>query len=111
MRNARLPAALNPEAKSPRGHRRASTPEVAAILYYLQRRFPASEMLPATATGDVQALSWSRSWIPRCIRRGGAAGYAKEGLPLPPASGRGWALALFDADIICFACIGGSPIR
>ena len=61
QRENRTPAylALNPEGKVPTllidGR---SLTEVAAILFYLARRFPEAGLLPEGAEGEAQALSW-----------------------------------------------------
>ena len=60
-RENRTPAylALNPEGKVPTllVDGRPLT-EVAAILFYLARRFPKAELLPEGAEAEAQALSW-----------------------------------------------------
>jgi len=61
QRENRTPAylALNPEGKVPTLliDRRPLT-EVAAILFYLARRFPEAGLLPEGAEGEAQPLSW-----------------------------------------------------
>ena len=60
--------ALNPEGKVPTllVDKRPLT-EVAAILYYLAKRFPNAELLPRDdIEADAQALSWMSFAAPRC---------------------------------------------
>ncbi|MCW2382187.1 MULTISPECIES: glutathione S-transferase family protein [unclassified Sphingobium] len=51
--------AINPEGKVPTLVTEDGTlTEVAAILFYLARRFPKTRLLPDDAMGEAQALSW-----------------------------------------------------
>jgi glutathione S-transferase len=107
---------LNPEGKVPTliVDGRPLT-EVAAILYFLAKRFPDAELLPRDdIEADAQALSWmsfAASTLHPARRRG--LDYAKEvyGIAIGgwAAAGR-WA-AIRSPTSICSGCIGGSPIR
>jgi glutathione S-transferase len=108
--------ALNPEGKVPTllVDKRPLT-EVAAILYYLAKRFPDAELLPRDdIEADAQALSWmsfAASTLHPARRRG--LDYANESMQLPTGAweAAGRSAAIRSPTSICFACIGGSPIR
>jgi glutathione S-transferase len=109
--------ALNPEGKVPTLiiDGRPLT-EVAAILYYLAKRFPESALLPRDdIEADAQALSWmsfAASTLHPARRRG--LDHAGELWGIADRRlGSGWALQDYSiADIsICFGSTGGSPIR
>jgi len=94
--------ALNPEGKVPTLviDGRPLT-EVAAILYYLAKRFPDAELLPRDdIEADAQALSWMSFAAAR--RRG--LDYAKEVYGIADRRlGGGWALGRYSiADIHLF---------
>ena len=99
--------ALNPEGKVPTlvTDGRPLT-EVAAILYYLAKRFPDAELLPRDDIGaDAQALSWmsfAASTLHPARRRG--LDYAKEVHAIADRRlGSGWALGRYSiADIHLF---------
>jgi len=105
----RAPAflALNPEGKVPTlliDGRPLS--EVAAILFYLARRFPESGLLPADAEGEAQAISWMSfiaatvhpAWSREAERANAVFGTADRRL-----GGREWALSRYSiADIHLF---------
>jgi glutathione S-transferase len=99
--------ALNPEGKVPTlvVDGRPLT-EVAAILYYLARRFPQAELLPRDdIETDAQALSWMSfiaSTLHPARRRG--LDYAKEVYGIADQRlGSGWALGRYSiADIHLF---------
>jgi glutathione S-transferase len=105
----RAPAflALNPEGKVPvlMVDGRPLT-EVAAILFYLAKRFPKAELLPRDdLEADAQALSWMSfiaSTLHRARRRG--LDYAKEVYGIADRRlGDGWALGRYSiADIHLF---------
>jgi glutathione S-transferase len=98
---------LNPEGKVPTlvidGH---SLTEVAAILYYLAKRFPDAGLLPRDDTmADAQALSWMSfiaSTLHPARRRG--LDYAREVYGIADRRlGNGWALGRYSiADIHLF---------
>ena len=98
---------LNPEGKVPTliVDGRPVT-EVAAILYYLAKRFPDAELLPRDdIEADAQALSWmsfAASTLHPARRRG--LDYAKEVYGIADRRlGRGWALGRYSiADIHLF---------
>jgi glutathione S-transferase len=98
---------LNPEGKVPTLviDDRPLT-EVAAILYYLAKRFPEAELLPRDdIEADAQALSWmsfAASTLHPARRRG--LGYAKEVYGIADRRlGSGWALGRYSiADIHLF---------
>jgi glutathione S-transferase len=108
--------ALNPEGKVPTLviDGRPLT-EVVAILYYLAKRFPDAALLPAgDIEAEVQALSWM-SYIASTLHPARRRGldYANEVYAI---ADRVWDAAGRSAVIrsptsICFASIGGSPIR
>jgi glutathione S-transferase len=95
--------ALNPEGKVPTlvidGRPLA---EVAAILYYLAKRFPDAELLPRDdIEADAQALSWmsfAASTLHPARRHG------------PDYAGEVW-VAIRSPTSIFSGSIGGSPIR
>jgi glutathione S-transferase len=99
--------ALNPEGKVPTliVDGRPLT-EVAAILYYLARRFPEAELLPRDdIAAEAQALSWMSfiaSTLHPARRRG--LDYAKEVYGIADKRlGSGWALGRYSiADIHLF---------
>jgi glutathione S-transferase len=99
--------ALNPEGKVPTLliDGRPLT-EVAAILYYLAKRFPEAELLPCNdIEADAQALSWmsfAASTLHPARRRG--LDYAKEVYGIADRRlGGGWALGRYSiADIHLF---------
>jgi glutathione S-transferase len=99
--------ALNPEGKVPTLliDGRALT-EVAAILYYLAKRFPDAELLPRDdSEADAQALSWmsfAASTLHPARQRG--LDHAKEVWGIADRRlGQGWALARYSiADIHLF---------
>jgi glutathione S-transferase len=99
--------ALNPEGKVPTLviDGRPLT-EVAAILYYLGKRFPEAELLPRDdIEADAQALSWmsfAASTLHPARRRG--LDYAKEVYGIADRRlGSGWALGRYSiADIHLF---------
>jgi glutathione S-transferase len=105
----RAPAylALNPEGKVPTLviDGRPLT-EVAAILYYLAKRFPDAELLPRNdIEADAQALSWmsfAASTLHPARRRG--LDYAREVYGIADRRlGSGWALGRYSiADIHLF---------
>ncbi len=98
---------LNPEGKVPTLviNGRLLT-EVAAILYYLAKRFPSAELLPRDdIEADAQALSWmsfAASTLHPARRRG--LDYAKEVYGIADRRlGSGWALERYSiADIHLF---------
>jgi glutathione S-transferase len=98
---------LNPEGKVPTliVDQRPLT-EVAAILYYLAKRFPDAELLPRDdIEADAQALSWmsfAASTLHPARRRG--LDYAKEVYGIADRRlGNGWALGRYSiADIHLF---------
>ena len=98
---------LNPEGKVPTLviDGRPLT-EVAAILYFLAKRFPDAELLPRDdIEADAQALSWmsfAASTLHPARRRG--LDYAKEVYGIADRRlGRGWALGRYSiADIHLF---------
>jgi glutathione S-transferase len=100
--------ALNPEGKVPTLliDGRALT-EVAAILFYLARRFPAAALLPDNdIEGEAQAISWM-SFIAATLHPARQRGieYAKEvyGIADRRLGKREWALARYSiADIHLF---------
>ena len=110
--------ALNPEGKVPTLliDGRPLT-EVAAILYYLAKRFPEAGLLPRDdLEADAQALSWM-SFIASTLHPARARGldYARAGLwyrrsPVGQAAGR-WANAIRSPTSICSGCTGGCSIR
>jgi glutathione S-transferase len=99
--------ALNPEGKVPTLliDGRALT-EVAAILYYLAKRFPDAELLPRDdSEADAQALSWmsfAASTLHPARQRG--LDHTKEVWGIADRRlGQGWALARYSiADIHLF---------
>jgi glutathione S-transferase len=99
--------ALNPEGKVPTlvvGERPLT--EVAAILYYLAKRFPESELLPPNdIEAEAQALSWM-SFIASTLHPARRQGldYAKEVYGIADRRlGNGWALGRYSiADIHLF---------
>src|SRR5205807_1083076 len=98
---------LNPEGKVPTlvVDGRPLT-EVAAILYYLAKRFPEAELLPRDdIEADAQALSWM-SFIASTLHRGRRRGldYAKEVYGIADRRlGNSWALGRYSiADIHLF---------
>jgi len=108
--------ALNPEGKVPTlvVDGRPLT-EVAAILFYLARRFPDAGLLPV---GDIEAeaqvLSWM-SFIASTLHPARQRGldYAKQVYAIADRRvGTGWAIgAIQSPTSICSGCIGGSPMR
>ena len=99
--------ALNPEGKVPTllvGQRPLT--EVAAILYYLAKRFPEADLLPRDdIEADARALSWmsfAASTLHPARRRG--LDYAKEVYGIADRRlGGGWALGRYSiADIHLF---------
>ena len=104
---ARAYLALNPEGKVPTlmVDQRPLT-EVAAILYFLAKRFPDAELLPRDdIEADAQALSWmsfAASTLHPARRRG--LDYAKEVYGIADRRlGSGWALDRYSiADIHLF---------
>jgi glutathione S-transferase len=99
--------ALNPEGKVPTlvvGERPLT--EVAAILYYLAKRFPEAELLPRDdIEAEAQALSWM-SFIASTLHPARRQGldYAKEVYGIADRRlGNGWALGRYSiADIHLF---------
>ena len=99
--------ALNPEGKVPTlvvGERPLT--EVAAILYYLAKRFPEAELLPPNdIEAEAQALSWM-SFIASTLHPARRQGldYAKEVYGIADRRlGNGWALGRYSiADIHLF---------
>ena len=99
--------ALNPEGKVPTlvvGERPLT--EVAAILYYLAKRFPEAELLPLNdIEAEAQALSWM-SFIASTLHPARRQGldYAKEVYGIADRRlGNGWALGRYSiADIHLF---------
>jgi glutathione S-transferase len=89
--------------------------EVAAILYYLAKRFPDAGLLPRDdIEADAQALSWmsfAASTLHLARKRG--LDYASEvwGLPIGGWAAAGRSAAIRSPTSICFGSIGGSPIR
>ncbi len=108
-RENRTPAylALNPEGKVPTllvGGRPLT--EVAAILFYLARRFPAAGLLPEGAEAEAQALSWL-SFIAATLhparRRGLDHAMAAYKVADARMAGPGWVLGRYSvADIHLF---------
>lgn len=99
--------ALNPEGKVPTLLIDGRTlTEVAAILYYLARRFPDAELLPSDdIEADAQALSWM-SFAASTLHPARARGldHAREVWGIADRRlGQGWALARYSiADIHLF---------
>jgi len=108
--------ALNPEGKVPTLiiDGRPLT-EVAAILYYLAKRFPDAGLLPRDdIEADAQALSWmsfAASTLHLARKRG--LDYASEvwGIADRRLAAAGRSAAIRSPTSICFGSIGGSPIR
>ena len=108
--------AINPEGKVPTllVDGRPLT-EVAAILFYLAKRFPDAGLLPA---GDIEAeaqvVSWM-SFIASTLHPARQRGldYAKQVYGIADRRlGSGWAIGpIRSPTSICSGCIGGSPIR
>ncbi|MEO9190041.1 MAG: glutathione S-transferase N-terminal domain-containing protein [Acetobacteraceae bacterium] len=99
--------AINPEGKVPTLliDGRALT-EVAAILFYLARRFPQAALLPADDEGEAQAVSWM-SFIAATIHPARSRGpeHAKEALGIADSrlGEREWTLSRYSiADIHLF---------
>ncbi len=108
-RENRTPAylALNPEGKVPTllvGGRPLT--EVAAILFYLARRFPEAELLPEGAEAEAQALSWLSfiaSTLHPARRRGLDHAMSVYKIADAKMAGPGWALGRYSvADIYLF---------
>jgi glutathione S-transferase len=107
---------LNPEGKVPTLviDGRPLT-EVAAILYYLAKRFPDAGLLPRDdIEADAQALSWmsfAASTLHPARRHG--LDHAREVWGIADRRlGNGWALGTIRSPTsICFGCTGGSPIH
>lgn len=108
-RENRAPAylALNPEGKVPTLliDDRPLT-EVAAILFYLARRFPEAGLLPTDAEGEAQAVSWM-SFIAATVHparsKGAEHANAVFGIADRKLGGREWALSGYSiADIHLF---------
>jgi glutathione S-transferase len=102
--------ALNPEGKVPTLliDGRPLT-EVAAILYYLAKRFPEAQLLPReNLEAEAQALSWMSfiaSTLHPARRRG--LDYARQVYGIADTRlGQGWALGQ-----ICSGCTGGCSIH
>ena len=108
--------ALNPEGKVPTlvVDGRPLT-EVAAILFYLAKRFPEAGLLPlGDIEAEAQALSWMYSLLPRCTRRGSAAWTTPNrsmALPTDAWAAAGRSAAIRSPIFICSGCIGGSSIH
>ena len=98
--------ALNPEGKVPTlvVDGRPLT-EVAAILFYLARRFPEAELLPDDIEAEAQALSWM-SFIASTLHPARRLGleYARQVYGIADRRlGEGWALGAYSiADIHLF---------
>ena len=99
--------AINPEGKVPTlliGGRKLT--EVAAILYYLAKRFPEADLLPCDdLEAEAQALSWmsfAASTLHPALRRG--LDHATEVYGIADRRlGRGWAIGRYSiADIHLF---------
>ena len=108
--------ALNPEGKVPTlvVDGRPLT-EVAAILFYLARRFPDAELLPReNIEAEAQALSWM-SFIASTLHPARQRGmdYPRRSTASPTGV---WETAgrwhtIRSPTSICSGCTGGSPIR
>ncbi len=106
--------ALNPEGKVPTlliDGRPLS--EVAAILFYLARRFPESELLPTDAEGEAQAISWM-SFIAATVHPARSKERSTptrcSGSPIGGSEGgSGRCRAIRSRISICSGCIGVSP--
>jgi glutathione S-transferase len=91
--------AVNPEGKVPTllldGGQRPALTEVAGILFYLARRFPAAGLLPEDAEAEGRVVSWM-SFLAATVhpsRRAGAeAARAAYGLAERRLGGRDWAV-------------------
>jgi hypothetical protein len=89
--------------------------EVAAILYYLAKRFPGAGLLPHDdVEAEAQALSWM-SFAASTLHPARRAGLerAKEvwGIPIGGWGAAGRSAVIRSPISICFGSIGGSPIR
>jgi glutathione S-transferase len=99
--------ALNPEGKVPTLviDGRPLT-EVAAILFYLARRFPKAKLLPDGPEAEAQALSWmsfAASTLHPARRHGLDHAKAAYGLADARMAGRGWIFGSYSiADIHLF---------
>ncbi len=108
---------LNPEGKVPTlvVDGRPLT-EVAAILFYLAKRFPDAGLLPRDdIEAEAQALSWM-SFIASTLHPARARGpdHARQSLwHCRPAAGKrlGARRAIRSPISICSGCTGGSPMR
>ena len=80
--------------------------EVAAILFYLAKRFPAADLLPGDLEGEAQAMSWmsfTAATLHNARRQGAEAGRAVFALAETKLGDREWALGRYSiADIHLF---------
>lgn len=79
---------------------------MAAILFYLARRFPNAELLPGTAEGEAQAVSWmsfAAATLHPARQRGLEHATTVYRLADRRIAGRGWVLGSYSiADIHLF---------
>jgi len=107
---------LNPEGKVPTLliDGRPLT-EVAAILFYLARRFPEAGLLPHDdPEAEARALSWMSFIASNCIRhdvRGSSMPRPSMASPTAVWARAGRSAATRSPTSICSGCTGGSPLR